>query len=601
MSRHPHLMNRKGHYYFRITVPASLVCRFARKDLTYSLKTKYRTQAKIRCFAMLQVAHWLFRKVETMPRLTPEHVKEITQRYFKECLKRLECQLDTVDCFSSAIVGIGKSEPRAQAQVRAIDATFDKDRLDFLLPDNFKYDNPDDTDDVTGMMLGFHNHFNGDSDAVVQHLIEANNLEAENGTLSYQTLQKGAERAIKELIRLRDRKLDLEDDLDIHDDWFKDVPVTPLQPVSLSASSDTSNAPLISVAFKEFLAERKDEKANTLAQKQSSLDLWVKIHDDTPIINITAQQVREFKKTLTQLPKNKDKAKVYRDKSLADLLKMKIPDKDKMSVGTMNGYIGTLSTFMEWAKDQYSEYNLENHFANKRLKDSERKKEKREPFSKDQLKALFQTPIYKGCAGDNQVQRYKVGDTIIKDSLFWVPIIALYTGARMEEILRLRPADLYEVDNIWVFDINDDEQSLKTAKSKRKVPLHSDLVLLGVLDKKKEVEKARKSLLFCDTPKSTQGKYSKEYSKKFSRMLNKYKLKTEKTSFHSFRHNFKDAMIQASISKELRTALMGHEYGDVHDAVYGGQDIPIKKLSEAINAIEYSFLKISKGKLSVVS
>ncbi len=600
MARLPHLMNRKGHYYFRIVVPATLICRFGRKDLTYSLKTKCRTQAKIRCFAMLQVAHWLFRKVETMPRLTAEQVKEVTQRYFKECLKRLECQLDTVDGFSGAMVRMGKSEPRIAAQVKNIDATFDKDRLDFLLPDNFKYDNPDDAEDVTGMTLGFHNHFDGDSDAVVRHLIEQNNLDAEEGTLSYKTLQKGADRTIKELVRLRNRQIDLEGDLDIQDDWFKDT--APLPPTSLGIVQDVSDAPLISEVFKGFMDEHSGEKLNTLAQKQSAINLWIEIHGDTLITDVTAPRAREFKKTLSQLPKNRDKAKVYRDKTLAELLKMKIPIADKMSVGTKNGYIGTLSTFMIWTQEQYTEYTLENHFIGKRFEDKERKKDKRDPFSEHQLKALFQTPIYKGCAGVNQVKRYQKGGLIIRDSLYWIPVIALYTGARMEEILRLRPCDIYEFDGVWVFDINEDDgESRKTAKSIRKVPIHSDLIEFGVLKRLQEMQKVGKTLVFCDTPKSKNGKYSKEYSKKFSRMLVKYKIKTVKTCFHSTRHNFKDRLVKAGVAKELRTAIMGQEYEDTHDSVYGGEDVPIEILSEAINKIEYPFLKISKGKIAIAS
>ncbi len=598
MSRQPYLMNRNGHYYFRISVPSTLICKFDRKVLTYSLRTKCKTQAKLRCWAMFHSSHLLFRKIETMPRLTADQVKEITQVYFKECLKRMEFQFDTVDLYSAQLMKLGKSKPEL-AVLKSIDHTIDAGRLDFLMPDNFKYENDKDTKDVTGMSLGYHNHFNGDIDAVTEHIVNKNNLDVEEGTLSYNTVKKGAERAIKELVRLRDRNIDLDGDLDVLDDWFKTSVSMPQ--VSLDVVQDISGAPLISETFKEFLQERNEEKLNTLAQKQSACDLWIELHGDGCITNITAPKVREFKNTLDMLPKNRGKARNYKDKSLSELKKINIPTIDKMAVGTKNGYVGTMSTFMGWLQNQYSEYNIDNHFVGKRFKDTVKKKDKRNPFSEDQLKALLKTPIYKGCAGDNQFQRYQKGSIIIKDSLYWVPVIAMYTGARMEEILRLRPCDIYEGDGVWTIDINEDDgHSRKTTKSIRKVPIHSKLIEFGILEQLSEIKKKKKTLIFCDTPKARNGTYSKEYSKKFSRMLIKYDIKTKKTSFHSFRHSFKDQMVKAQISKELRTAIMGQEFEDTHDNTYGGVDVPIKILSEAIEKVEYPFITIKNKLIKVV-
>ena len=44
-----------------------------------------------------------------------------------------------------------------------------------------------------------------------------------------------------------------------------------------------------------------------------------------------------------------------------------------------------------------------------------------------------------------------------KTSYFWLPIIALYTGMRMEEICQLYVSDVKKVDGVWGFNISEDE------------------------------------------------------------------------------------------------------------------------------------------------
>lgn len=58
-------------------------------------------------------------------------------------------------------------------------------------------------------------------------------------------------------------------------------------------------------------------------------------------------------------------------------------------------------------------------------------------------------------------------------------------------------------------------------------------------------------------------------------------------------------MMKVGISKSERTALMGHEYEDVHDKVYGDTDIPAKVLHNAVKKISYSFIEIKDALIKV--
>src|SRR5690349_12926065 len=79
----------------------------------------------------------------------------------------------------------------------------------------------------------------------------------------------------------------------------------------------------------------------------------------------------------------------------------------------------------------------------------------------------------------------QAGDHRIKDHRFWAPLIGLFSGARLNEIGQLRKGDVERVAEIWCFRITDegeDERSVKTSAGKRVVPMHQELIQLGLLD-----------------------------------------------------------------------------------------------------------------------
>jgi integrase len=59
------------------------------------------------------------------------------------------------------------------------------------------------------------------------------------------------------------------------------------------------------------------------------------------------------------------------------------------------------------------------------------------------------------------------------DSEMWyVPLLMLYGGLRLEEAAQLRPQDIREQDGVWVIDVNEVAGALKTENGARLVPLH---------------------------------------------------------------------------------------------------------------------------------
>src|SRR5690606_32218623 len=125
----------------------------------------------------------------------------------------------------------------------------------------------------------------------------------------------------------------------------------------------------------------------------------------------------------------------------------------------------------------------------------------RDPFSLGQLEKIFRAPIYTGCQSAHDWS--KPGNEVLIDSgRYWVPLISLFSGARMGEIIQLRTSDVREEEGIVHFALLDeeDDQRLKTANARRRIPMHPELVELGFLKLVERRRKADEARLFPDLP-----------------------------------------------------------------------------------------------------
>lgn len=200
-------------------------------------------------------------------------------------------------------------------------------------------------------------------------------------------------------------------------------------------------------------------------------------------------------------------------------------------------------------------------------------------FTDDQLKLLFESHDY-------------IQGKFKKPSEFWTPLIALFTGARMGEILQLHLADIKEIDGAWVFDLNEEgDKQLKSENSTRIVPVHSQLITMGLLDFVAHRRKLKKDAkLFPEEPRTAEGKFD-NYSKRFRTYRNRIgitKDDDEMVDFHSFRHTIRTKLVEASVSETLIDDIVGHSSGgaSIGKRVYTHSDlIPQKK--EAIEKLTY--------------
>lgn len=125
---------------------------------------------------------------------------------------------------------------------------------------------------------------------------------------------------------------------------------------------------------------------------------------------------------------------------------------DRLNPITVNDKIETVSLFFEWAKSRDS--SVVNPAGGLRIQRSKnkRKGKNRHPWNIDEPNRMINAPIYTGCRSAYYWKQ--PGNLPLRQSaIFWVPLIALYCGMRLGEIIQMQISDVRCHDGIDYFDV----------------------------------------------------------------------------------------------------------------------------------------------------
>ncbi|MNV25499.1 hypothetical protein D3C71_1165950 [compost metagenome] len=73
---------------------------------------------------------------------------------------------------------------------------------------------------------------------------------------------------------------------------------------------------------------------------------------------------------------------------------------------------------------------------------------------------------------------------------YFMLAMLLYSGARIGELAQLEVADVQDRDGIWAYEIHGRAGTVKTDESARWVPIHSQLIRLGLLEYHADLKRA---------------------------------------------------------------------------------------------------------------
>lgn len=302
--------------------------------------------------------------------------------------------------------------------------------------------------------------------------------------------------------------------------------------------------------------------------------------NDIAVEDISAKLVREYKAALQRLPTQADKNTIYRGKSAQEVFQLKSIKRTckTLGIGTINKYLSRLSTLLAYAVN--NGYITFNPASGMQLEERKNDDEFRSAFSKDELYKLFHSNQY-------------VDDTFICSFQFWTPLIALFTGARQNEVAQLHLEDIRQEDGVWVFDINQKPgKKLKTKAAARLIPIHPFLLDLGLARYASELRVRGESRLFPELPPKRDG-HGQMVSRWFNGNINQpgYRRKCgvhpgpgePKKDYHSFRHTFIDHLVKKRVPLTLLHKLDGHKFGSMTlDRYSKGKSLVHAMLEEVI-------------------
>lgn len=330
-----------------------------------------------------------------------------------------------------------------------------------------------------------------------------------------------------------------------------------------------------------------DLAAKTVAKTEAALAIISRYFKaNTPVAAIDRDACYAFRDMLAKLPPNFTK----KHGSSSDLSKVAQKNaaagRSGLNKQTQEPYLRTLRRLLALAKDRrfIAENPAEGIKPKGRAVPNEHK---RNSYSKAQLAQLFNAPIYTGCQDDER--NFAVpGPNKPRRSRFWVPLIALFTGLRLEEILQLTSDHVFNDENGEPYLRITRDMKVKSNNAYRAVPIHSELIKIGFMSLVAEASSREEDhLLVVDVPHASDKTRSSVFSKRYSTFQKSLKIDEpgRKVTFHSFRHTFRDALRLPDANPDLVRELGGWSRGSETSTAYGDGARPevLRTLVERIN------------------
>ncbi|WP_295167620.1 hypothetical protein [uncultured Brevundimonas sp.] len=271
-------------------------------------------------------------------------------------------------------------------------------------------------------------------------------------------------------------------------------------------------APISAMTFSDLSRQFQADPSKVRATKTQMIYdglLWITSSvwgENRLLTSIDRSACRELLEVLRWLPSNP--LKRFPNLSAVQAAKMakKQGLQTTLSPGSINGYMAKLRALMTFALNEG--WIDRNPATGLTVVDPVRDKDKRLPFSSKQLRLIFDAPVYRGCV-DDEWHFATPGPNRPRRARFWIPLIALYSGMRLNEICQLDVADIRKVEGIdcfWITGettLNPGDKRLKTASSERLIPIHPRLIAMGFMGFVSERAGGKK--LFHELPRSKAG------------------------------------------------------------------------------------------------
>jgi integrase len=313
-------------------------------------------------------------------------------------------------------------------------------------------------------------------------------------------------------------------------------------PTSAPAQSKSG---LLSSRIQVFLEQMKlrERSETNLLDSTFTLKVFLAIVGDKDLTEVSPDDMDQFMVALSHWPANASKKPQYKGLTPTQVVaKAKGSSDKKLAPRTKEKHLDRLRVFFKNCMDRrLLSYNpCDGLRVTGKAQDEEQTKR---PFDEKDLKVLF-NPSHV---------------TPTMPHKHWIPILGLYTGARLNELAQLQVEDLEQIDGIWGIHIR---RQVKNRSSKRFVPLRQEVLDLGFTDYVESIKQARFEQVFPGLPQDGNGPgdpVGDWFNRTFLRKT--CGINDPSKSFHSFRHTFASLAERSGLSDHRIARLTGHSVG----------------------------------------
>ena len=319
-------------------------------------------------------------------------------------------------------------------------------------------------------------------------------------------------------------------------------------PVDAILKAPEKTFPTLSQAITDYIdfhVSRGEWTPKTEKQGRVYLGMFqeyiVEAHGDIPVDQITKTMTNEFRKCIKKLPPHRNSTSKFKGMSITKLAKMK--HDEVLTDNTTFNIMVRVSALFGWLIDMDL---ADKNPIGKIIKGVKPESDKpREAFDSSDLDKIFHAAEYM----EDKLTSYN----------FWMPILGLFSGARVNELSQLHCSDVIENDGTVCISINDDhpDQHLKTKASRRVIPLHPFLLRVGFPEYVRDMAAQGHERIFPELVYDRVNGYGYRVSDDFRVLRNRLGISRTKT-FHSFRRSFIDAMNNAQVFGNTISDFVGH-------------------------------------------
>jgi integrase len=310
---------------------------------------------------------------------------------------------------------------------------------------------------------------------------------------------------------------------------------------SINKTQKIETQKLGSEAFESFINDsisgHTPLSQDRVKKLREALSEFIFVCGDKPLTKYVKNDAKSFIDALYLMPPSR--VRYHKHKDLEALIEEEHPAR---AYSTVNKYFQRINQFFKWSKQ--NDLIRGNIFEGLPLKKT--------------------TPKHYAAFTDNDICKIQSALNKLEGWRRWIPTIAIYTGARANEIGQLKYKDVMKDDDTsrYYLSITDqgEGQSIKSESARRKVPLNSKLN--GWINTLDFTGDKNRSLWPDLTP--TDGYYSNTIGRwfrdSFMRKLDIGRQDNEgrRKVFHSFRTTFITNAVQNNVDLTLMHCVVGH-------------------------------------------